>query len=135
MARQKKFLVYKNVTLYHAKKGNTEYSCWYTLIPNKQVEDGDGVFDIRKLPRRYRHGQELELNLSAARAAASAGYLYEPEKVKQLIELNDNVHRDVFRRSINDGYDFNSAARSNYSQFLRRLARWVSTKFRAKPDQ
>jgi hypothetical protein len=135
MARQRKFLIYKDVTLYRAKKGNREYRYWYTLIPNKQVEDGDGVFDVRRLPRRYRDGQELELDLSAARAAASAGYLYEPEKAKQLMELNDDIHRDVFRRAIDDGYDFNSAARGNYSQFLRRLDRWASTQFRAKPDQ
>jgi hypothetical protein len=72
MARQKKFLAYKGVTLYRALKGNTEYSCWYTLIPNKQVEDGDNVFDVRRLPRKYRHGLKLELDLSAAEAAPSA---------------------------------------------------------------
>jgi hypothetical protein len=135
MARQKKFLVHKNVTVYRAKKGSAEYTNWYTLIPNKQVEDGDGVFDIRRLPKRYRNGQELELDLSAARAPASAGYLYESEKAKQLMQLNDDVHRSVLRRAIDDGYDFDSAGRGNYSQLLRRLDRWVSTKFRAKPDQ
>jgi hypothetical protein len=114
-----------------SQKSNVECSCWYTLIRNKQVEDGDGVFDIRQLPRRYRHGQELELDLSTAKAAAE-GYLYEPEKAKQLMELRDDVHRDVFRRAIDDGYDFDSAACGNYSQFLRRLDRWVSTKFRGK---
>jgi hypothetical protein len=135
MARQKKFLAYKGVTLYRALKGNSEYSCWYTLIPNKQVEDGDDVFDIRRFPRTYRHGPKLELDLSAAEAAPSAGYLYEPEKARHLMELNDDVHRDVFRRAIDDGYDFNSVARGNYSQFLRRLDRWLNTKFRAKADK
>jgi hypothetical protein len=129
MARQKKFLVYKNVTLYRAKKGSTEYSNWYALTPNKQVEDGDSVFDIRRLPRGYRNGHELELDLSAARAPASAGYLYEGEKAKQLMELRDDVHRDVLRRAIDDDYDFEAATRDNYGQFFRRLKQWWRLKF------
>jgi hypothetical protein len=27
------------------------------------------------------------------------------------MELDDDVHKDVFRRAIDDGYDFNSVAR------------------------
>ncbi len=132
MARQKKFLVHKNVTLYRAKKGSREYTDWYTLIPNKQVEDGDGVFDIRRLPKRYRNGEKLELDLSAATAPASAGYLYEPEKAKQLMQLIDDVHRAVLRRAIDDDYDFEAATRDSYGQFFRRLKRWWRTKFGAK---
>ncbi|WP_315704008.1 MULTISPECIES: hypothetical protein [unclassified Bradyrhizobium] len=132
MARQKKFLVYKNVTLYRAKKGSREYSSWYALIPNKQVEDGDGVFDIRRLPRGYRNGQELELDLSAARAPESAGYMYDGEGAKQLMELNDDVHRNVLRRAIDDGYNFEAAARGNYGQFFRRLKRWRQLKSGAR---
>ena len=132
MARQKKFLVHKNVTLYRAKKGSSEYNNWYTLIPNKQVEDGDGVLDIRRLPKRYRNGEKLELDLSAATAPASAGYLYEAETAKQLMQQNDDVHRSVLRRAIDDDYDFEAATRDNYGQFFRRLRRWWRTKFGAE---
>jgi hypothetical protein len=121
MARQKRFLSYKGVVLYETR----DSTYWYALIPNTD-NVGGGNFDIRRLPRRYRQGQKIELDLSAAEAPPSAGYVYEAEKAKELMAQNDEVHRDVFRRAIDDGYDFNSATEGNYSQFFRRLKRWVS---------
>jgi hypothetical protein len=135
MAKQKKFLAYKGVTLYVALKDDREYAPWYALTPNTQVEGADNVFDIRRLPKKYRRGLKLELDLSEARAAPSAGYAYEYGKATYLMEQNAEVHRDVFRRAIDDGYDFNAVARGNYSQFLRRLDQWMKTKFRAKLDK
>jgi hypothetical protein len=61
--------------------------------------------------------------------------LYDAEKAKQLMALNDDVHRNVLRRAIDDGYDFNSAARGNYGQFLRRFDQWLSRKFKPNPDK
>ena len=71
MARQKLFLNYKNVKLYRGLKGNVEQSFGYTKRQNHQIEGGEEWFDLRRLPRRYRGGLDIEPDYSSAYTATS----------------------------------------------------------------
>jgi hypothetical protein len=103
MARQKKFLSYKGVDLYRAKKGNVEKSVFFALLPNQEVEGHVGFyFDIRLIPQRYRSGFDLSRYLS------------------------DEDYCEILRRAIDDKYDFDAATRGLYGQYVRRLLRWIN---------
>jgi hypothetical protein len=123
MARQRAFLKFKNVTLYRALKGNSEMTFWYTRTQNNQVEGSADSFDIRRLPKKYRHGLDIEPDYSGAVAPPSAGYMFEPEAFQKISERTADAHRDMLRRAIDDEYDLDAAARGNYLQWLRRLRR------------
>jgi hypothetical protein len=129
MARQKAFLKYKGMTIYRALKGNAEGTLWYTQIQNHQVEEeGNGCFDIRLLPRKYRRGLDIEPDFSGARAPPSAGYYYDGDAFKRILDLQGDAHREVLRRAIDDNYDLEAAARRSYGQFFRRLRQWLLIK-------
>jgi len=128
MARQKAFLKYKGITIYRALKGNAALSLCYTQIQNHQAEEGY-VFDIRLLPKKYRRGLDIEPDFSEARAPPSAGYYYDEDAFKRILDLQRDAHREVLRRAIDDNYDLEAAARNSYGQFFRRLRQWLLVRF------
>ncbi len=128
MARQKAFLKYKNSTLYRGLKGNRELSSFYTRIQNHQLEEGPGSFDIRRLPKKYRRGLNIEPDFSSAEAPPSAGYAYDAVAFVRILDQQSDAHREVLRRAIDDNYDFEAATRGSYEQFFRRFRRWLQMK-------
>jgi hypothetical protein len=109
---------HKGVKIYEALKGEKVLRSWYALLPN-QDEDSDKKFDVRRLPRKYRSGlliedrgtYDFELGLS------------EQQRFFAALDAEREAHVIAIERAIDDGYDFNSAARGNYGQFVRRLVR------------
>jgi hypothetical protein len=128
MARQSAFLNYKGIKIYRGLTGNSELTFWYSRIQNNQVEGGYELFDIRLLPKKYRRGLDIDPDFSGARAAPSAGYMYDRVSFQRISDLQADAHRDVLRRAIDDEYDLDSAGRGNYGQFFRRLRRWLRMK-------
>ncbi len=99
-SKQKPVVDHRGVTIYHAFKGRAELSYWYSLEPG-QNEDSENVFDVRRLPRSYRSGLTIE---------------------------DQEARKIALRRAIDHGYNFSSAARGNYGQFLRRIFTWRDPK-------
>lgn len=126
MARQKLFLNYKGVKLYRGLKGNVEQSFGYTKKQNNQIEGGYDWFDIRRLPKKYRGGLEIEPSYSNAFTATGVDHV----EYERIDRMQREAHEAVLRRAIDDEYDFEAATRDNYGQFFRRLKRW----WRAKHD-
>jgi hypothetical protein len=128
MARQKHFLNYKSVRLYRGLKGNVEQRFAYTKKPNNQIEGGYDWFDIRRVPRKYRSGLDIDPNYSSAFSATGVDQI----EYDRIDRMHREAHEAVLRRAIDDDYDFEAATRDNYGQFFRRLRRWWRMKSSAE---
>jgi hypothetical protein len=128
MARQKLFLNYNGVRLYRGLKGNVEQSFGYTKKQNNQIEGGYDWFDIRRLPKKYRSGLDINPSYSTAFTATAV----DDVEYARIDGMEREAHKEVLRRAIDDDYDFEAATRDNYGQFFRRLKRWWRTKFGAE---
>ena len=128
MARQKLFLNYKSVKLYRGLKGNVEQNFAYTKKPNNQIEGGYDWFDIRRVPRKYRSGLDIDPSYSTAFSATGVDQI----EYERTDRMHREAHEEVLRRAIDDDYDFEAATRDNYGQFFRRLKRWWRMKSSAE---
>ena len=120
MSRQKLFLNYKSIKLYRGLKGNVEQAFGYTKKQNHQIEGGYDWFDIRRVPKKYRSGLDIEPSYSSAFTTTVVNHV-EYERIER---IQREAHQEVLRRAIDDDYDFEAATRENYGQFFRRLKRW-----------
>jgi hypothetical protein len=128
VARQKLFLNYKSVKLYRGLKGNVEQNFAYTKKPNNQIEGGYDWFDIRRVPRKYRSGLDIDPSYSTAFSATGVDQI----EYERTDRMHREAHEEVLRRAIDDDYDFEAATRDNYGQFFRRLKRWWRMKSSAE---
>jgi len=128
VARQKLFLNYKSVKLYRGLKGNVEQNFAYTKKPNNQIEGGYDWFDIRRVPRKYRSGLDIDPSYSTAFSATGVDQI----EYERTDRRHREAHEEVLRRAIDDDYDFEAATRDNYGQFFRRLKRWWRMKSSAE---
>jgi hypothetical protein len=128
VARQKLFLNYKSVKLYRGLKRNVEQNFAYTKKPNNQIEGGYDWFDIRRVPRKYRSGLDIDPSYSTAFSATGVDQI----EYERTDRMHREAHEEVLRRAIDDDYDFEAATRDNYGQFFRRLKRWWRMKSSAE---
>jgi hypothetical protein len=116
--RRRPLLDHKDVKIYEAFKGAKVLRGSYALLPN-QDEGSDKVFDVGRLPRKYRSGLliedmgtiDFELGLS------------EQQRLFDALDAERQADLIAIEKAIDDGYDFNAATRGNYGQFVRRLVR------------
>jgi len=107
------------VKIYNAFKGRQSLQFWYALEPNCQAEGSEMVFDIRCLPRKYRSGLVIA---DQGRYDITLG-LSEQQRLFAALDAEREAHLVAIERAVDDGYDFNAAARGNYGQFVRRFIR------------
>jgi hypothetical protein len=124
MTKQKPFVSYHGVTIYQTFKGREVLSYWYAIEPG-QNEDSDQAFDIRRLPKAYRSGLMIERDNSSIRHFSPGGFA----RFMEAREEEKDAHQTALQRAIDDGYDFSSAIRGNYGQFLRRIFRYARRSF------
>ena len=92
MARQKRFLNYKSVKLYRGLKGNVEQNFAYTKKPNNQIEGGYDWFDIRRVPRKYRRGLDIDPSYSTAFSATGVDQI----EYERTDRMHREAHEEVF---------------------------------------
>ena len=112
---------HKRVRIYEAFKGERSLNWCYALVPNCQAEGSDKVFDIRRLPMKYRSGLVIE---DRGTYDITLGFS-EQQRFFAALDAQRQAHLIAIRRAIDDDYDFNAATRGNYGQFVRRLVRSV----------
>jgi hypothetical protein len=110
---------HKGVRIYEAFKKERSLDWCYALAPNCQAEGSDKVFDIRRLPMKYRSGLVIE---DRGTYDITLGFS-EQQRFFAALDAQRRAHLIAIRRAIDDDYDFNAATRGNYGQFVRRLVR------------
>lgn len=95
--RRKPFLNYKDVRVFHVRKGARALSYIYALDANVDAETSDlPFFDVRELPTRYTKNLTVE-DISV------------PDDDDDFIAKLENerdAHREALRRAIDGGHDF-----------------------------
>jgi hypothetical protein len=122
------FLRHKGVDIYESFKGSESYRWWYGLGPRLQVEGSDEVFDVRRLPKKYRSGLVISSNQTYDFPLSELDL----ERYLMALDTEREAHKIAMQRAVDDGYDFKLATRGNYGQLLRRLISWIRATTKSK---
>jgi hypothetical protein len=128
MRKQKPFVSYRGVTIYETFKGRNKLTYWYALEPH-QNEDSEQMFDVRYLPNSYRSGLMIDYSKRYGYGAFDTSSQEGLARFIEVLEEERGAHKVALQRAIDDGYDFPSALRGNYTQFVRRLFRNMRRRF------
>jgi hypothetical protein len=128
MRKQKPFVSYRGVTIYETFKGQNKLTYWYALEP-RQNEGSDQVFDIRYLPNVYQSGLMINYSKKYGYGAFDSSSQEGVARFLEVLEEERAAHKAALQRAIDDGYDFSSTIRGNYTQFFRRFFRYARRRF------